>query len=168
MSETETVIALTDDQKIAILEGAKEILGPNGENWTKSCWWGIKLSNEEIDEALRENGYDPETLDDDDLKEINVDNDYDFERRAVGPTMAEQANVWCLMGALEESAYRLGITQQRDSSERLAEPVSLKALVENSEQWQGWSVIDVNDNPDTQFEDVRGLIDERLAQLRAQ
>lgn len=164
---TETVVQLTDEQKIQILEGAKKLLGPNGENWTKSCWWGVKTLDSELVERLRYYGYQvDEVPDDDQLKEWNQDTEGEIMRRPLDTEEADEANVWCLMGALEEVAYRLGIVQTRHSSERLADPISLQNLVQSKEEWQGWSVIDVNDKAETTFEMVRGLIDERLAQLR--
>ncbi len=163
------VIALTDEQKIQILEGAKELLGPNGEHWTKSCWWGVKRNDEEKLEYLIYNDYleEGQDFDDlDDLEEVELNTDYEVSRAALGVAKADEANVWCLMGALEESAYRLGIIDGRDASERLGEPISLAKLVNDKEQWRGWSIVDVNDNPNTTFEMVRDLIDERLVQLR--
>lgn len=155
---------LTKAQKIAVLEGAKELLGPNGENWTKSCWWGTKRTDDEIDQWLQEQGFGPlSDLTRLELEDIERATDYSVYRDSVDP---DKANVWCLVGALEESAWRLGITTRRETTERFAPAVSLSKLVESKEEWQGWAVIDVNDNPGTTWPMIRGLLDERLAQLK--
>lgn len=164
---TETIIELNDTQRIQILEKTKEILGPNGENWTKACWFGVKFTEDEITERLEEFGYDPGEVSDAEFKQINEDEEYELSRYSLAPDRAGEANVWCLMGAIEEAAYRLGIVPERDSSERFASPISLSNLVQSRAEWAGWSVVDVNDKPDTTFETVRNLIDERLAELRA-
>lgn len=160
----ETVIQLTNTQKIQILEKAREILGPNGENWTKACWWGVKYSDAEIDERLVEFGY-SRGLSKEEIRKIDFDEEGEICRVALADDEPERANVWCLMGALEESAYRLGFIEERDTSERLADPISLRQLVRSKKEWSTWGVIDVNDNPNTTWETIRDLVDERLAQL---
>lgn len=165
-----TVIELTDDQKIRILETAREMLGPNGENWTKSCWWGVKVPEDELLARLERFGYyyeDDELPSPDRLDEIDEEEGHEVKRRPLDTVEADAANVWCLMGALEEAAFRLGIVEKRVADDRLADPISLQKLVNDNEEWQGWSVIDVNDKAETTFATVSGLIDERLAQLRA-
>ena len=162
-------LELTNDQKIAILEKTKELLGPNGENWTKSCWFGTKKTDEEMNQWLLEWGFEPlAELDQDELLDIAQHNDWRLFREELPVHRADQANVWCLMGAIEEAAYRLKITPERDTSERLAGPISLERLVNSKSEWRTWSVIDVNDNPDTTFETVRDLLDERLTELVAE
>lgn len=167
---TEVAIELTTEQKIQILEKTKELLGPNGEGWTKSCWFGVKKSPDEINEWLEVQGYEfrLDELEPAAINDLIQETDYEAVRRGIAINDADQANVWCLLGAIEESAYRLGIVQERDASERFANPISLQKLVDSKEEWHGWSVIDVNDAPNTTFETVRDLIDERLAQLRAE
>lgn len=161
------VIELTDEQKIEILEGAKDLLGPNGENWTKACWWGIKYTDEQIEEQLRMYGYESRSyFTDEEFAVADAENDGALTRAPLETNSAYKADTWCLMGALEESAYRLGIVPERDSSERLAAPISLQELVHSKNEWRSWSVIDVNDNPNTTWDMVRDLLDERLAQLR--
>lgn len=160
-----TVIELTTEQKIQILEKGKELLGPNGENWTKACFWGVKYTDAERKERLIDYGYDPTALTDEEFAGIDDDLGYELSRWEADP---ENANVWCLMGALEEAAYRLGIVEERDPSERLAEPISLRQLLNSKNEFMHWNVIDVNDRAETTFGTIRGLIDERLAQLREQ
>lgn len=159
------VIELTDEQKIAILEKAKEILGPNGEHWTKACWWGVKNDEGRIAELLEEWGYQPDPTESE-FKQLDEDTDHELSRRSVDTPDADKANVWCLMGALEEAAWRLRIVEARDASERLAAPISLERLVDSKDQWRAMTVIDVNDNPETEWSDIRDLLDERLAQLK--
>jgi hypothetical protein len=137
------VLELTDEQSIQILEKAKELLGPEGENWNKGCWFAIETPDSYRDEygALT------------DVRSLNA------------PDHGKATN-WCIMGAVEEAAYQLGIIPEPDTSDRLARPISLQNLVESKEKWKKWSVVDVNDNDDTSFADIKGLIDERLAELR--
>jgi len=74
----------------------------------------------------------------------------------------DEANSWCLLGALEEAAYRLGYSEHRSAAERFADMSSVQKLVEKK---TGLSVVSFNDSPHTEWEDVRNIIDERLAQL---
>lgn len=143
--ELANIIDLTPAQSIEILEKAKEILGPNGENWNKGCWFG--LTREDISYVGDSGAWE-------DVHDLTSGD-------------AGQANTWCILGAVEEAAYQLGITSQREASDRFAMPISLQNLVSSKKEWEHWSVIDVNDNSDSTFADIKGLIDERLAQLRA-
>ena len=143
-------IELTTEQSIQILEKAKELLGPNGEHWNKGCWFAREAT-------LEEDGFVTYRGEQGHLEEV-----------CELPTEdADQATTWCIMGAVEEAAYRLGIFGERDASDRLAKPISLQNLVNSKQEWATWSVIDVNDDSRTTFADVKGLIDARLAELRA-
>jgi hypothetical protein len=140
-------IELSKEQSIAILEKTKQILGPNGEHWTKGCWFGKTFNDME-----------PE-YDEDTGEMVNT--------RSLLESQADQANAWCIMGAVEEAAYQLGLIESRMATDRLSSPISLQNLVSSKEEWEDWTVIDVNDNENTTFDDVKALIDERLAELRS-
>lgn len=137
--ESSTSVELTPEQSIQILEKAKEILGPNGEHWAQGFWVGLPYDDDEDDSLYAE------------------------------ATWADANNPdakFCVMGALEQAAYELQITNERENSDRLADPVSLQKLVNSYDKWEGLGVIDVNDSNYTTFETISKLIDERLAQLR--
>lgn len=114
------------------------------------------------------NDYDIKGISAKEMAELDADNDYEVSRIELRPDQVDEANVWCLMGALEEVTYRLGIISSRHSSDRLESPISLRTLVQSKEEWQNWTVIDVNDNAKTTFETIRGLLDERIAQLKGE
>ena len=90
---------LTREQKIELLEGALEVLGPNGENWARGYWFARK----------------PERFRPGMVVDIPAD-------------PPESANCWCLEGALCESAVRLGLMAERDADvgSALGQDVSLR------------------------------------------
>lgn len=120
--------SLTNSEKIKVLEGARRLLGKNGENWTKGHWFGLRRGS----------------------------------NRSWG-TEPEKADCWCLLGALEESAFRLGYSVKRRNQHRFGLMTSLQQLV-YSKHWS--SISGFNDR--NEWIDVRALLDERLKQLRAE
>lgn len=147
-STPEVGIQLTPEQSIQILEEAKKILGENGERWIKGHWVGLPYDEDDED-------YDPADLD---------------GYQDVGWSEASNPDaVFCIMGALELAAYRLGITSKPEMSDRLARPISIQNLVEQREEWKGFgSPMEVNDSETTNFETIKNLIEERLSELRAE
>lgn len=126
---------LTTEERIGVLKGIKELLGPNGERWSKTAWFGRPLGEED--------SFSPGD-----------------EAQAVEPNYA---TTWCLLGAAEEVGFRLGITRKRLSATRFGPALSLAKLLEQKKGYL--SVYKFNDSESTSWEDVRELLDERLAQL---
>lgn len=73
---------------------------------------------------------------------------------------------WCLAGSLAKSAFELGVVDPSEDfvvvADELARDTSLHQLARDN----GYSnVPEFNDNYDTDFNDVRSLIETRIAQL---
>jgi len=145
MSVNQDVIKLTPDQSVAILEKVKEILGPNGENWIQEHWIAVPYEGDDEDDVW------------DDDSTGYVDADWDAVTRKDAK--------YCIMGAIEQAAFALGISSHREQSQRFAAPISLLNLVK-SQFGERYDVVDVNDDSDTSWETMRDLIDTRLGELR--
>lgn len=79
----------------------------------------------------------------------------------------ENADCWCLVGAIYEASCRLGITKERGHADYygrpLVEEISITGLIKETspfETGEGW-----NDARGRTFEDVKGLIEKRISQL---
>lgn len=147
---------LTNEQKIEIIQGAQKILGSKGQNWIKGTWFGKKEPN------FVPGGF----------RYVNTSED-PFDRhhnwRGVQPA---DADCWCLLGALEESAFRLGYSSQRRQSAVVGRLTSLKALAKNRVRdlyghvGKTDPVHVYNDAAKVTWKDVKKLMDERIKQLR--
>lgn len=82
--------------------------------------------------------------------------------RAAG-TLPAMANSWCLLGAMEEAAYRLGWSNGRGRERRWGYRTSVAGLV--SRNSGGMSVDEFNDAWATKWRDVEAILDERIREL---
>ena len=125
---------LDREQKIAVLEETLVVLGPDGENWARGYWFGKKGK--------------------------------DHVPGLVAPNMAEpydQADCWCLEGALCESAVRLGVLPKRDTAagSTLGQDISLTEQL-------GRPLFGYNDDPKTTWADIRRELIHRIEKLKAE
>lgn len=131
--------ALTNAEKIKVIEGAKRLLGAQGQRWVRGQWF-------------------------------SKDGGHGKYGNSVDP---EEAVSWCVLGALEESAFRLGFSTERTESHRFSEMTSLHNLARSKTffDWHGTempyaSVDDFNDRENNDWKDVLAFLNERLKQLK--
>lgn len=136
---------LSVDERIKIIRGAQKLLGANGENWIKGYWFGKRLR-----------------LADGDGRRV-------ASYLQVPPA---EADCWCLLGALEESAYQLGLSERRAKARVLGAATSIKKLlrrklVANKNTLYPTMPIDAyNDSSRTQWKDIKSLMAERIKELK--
>lgn len=90
--------------------------------------------------------------------------------RPVAPAVAD---CWCLLGALEESAYRLGLSERRSQSGVLGRLTSLRALARErlspANRWYRRDAIYLyNDDESKTWRDIKKLLNDRIKQLQAE
>lgn len=152
MSTRIKVGELTTDQKIEIIKGAQKLLGPKGENWIKGQWFGKKKEDFVPGESVYR---------------------WVFNYDEVAPS---DADCWCLLGAMEESAHRLGYISQRRKAKTLGALTSIKKLAVTRLRklrygglgQPGQSTDDTdqyNDYHAVKWKDIKKLMSDRIKEL---
>jgi hypothetical protein len=142
---------LTAAQKIEVIKGAQKLLGAKGQNWIKGAWFGRKTTNFVPGKGryIR------------DPKDNQVLNWED--------TSPGQANCWCALGALEESAFRLGYSERRRKSGVVGKLTSVAKVAKSrlTEFMNGNHdpVYTLNDYSKTEWKDIKKLLSDRIKEL---
>jgi len=133
---------LTPKDKLEILVKTKEVLGRGGKNWIKGIWFGKKLGDNF--EAGTMHGYE------------------DVADAGTAKTVAAKADCFCLEGAIEYAAYKLGYTDRLVQDDRAARKCSLAGLIEKETKH---SVNGFNDQSTTKWGDIKKRLDKRIKQV---
>lgn len=148
-------ILLTTEEKIAVLKLAKKLLGPNGENWIQGTWFGRRVGPGSRRYIQTENG--PEAL---------ASPAYRWTKGLVHMSyqtvQPSQADCWCVLGAMEEAAHRLGYKPRRRRSRILGAATSLKDWAQRRKNYEEVDVL--NDYAES-FKDIKQAINGRLREL---
>jgi len=138
MSNPLDLSTLDTEQKIAIVRETRRVLGRGGKNWAKGAWYAFKTTF---------NPYEGEPYD------------------VFDAVPLRDASCFCLEGATNKAILNLGLAPYSQVARWRTVPasvVSLKAVVKRL----GFSKVNhFNDDPDTEWEDVRKVLNTREAEL---
>lgn len=150
---------LTAQERIEIIKGAKKLLGPGGKNWIKGQWFAKKTKYFEPGSSHY-------------LPKGDGGVGYDYQREAWEQVAPSEADCWCLLGALEESAYRLKLSERRAKAKTLGVKTSIKnRMIAYTKLWKKQrmlnfiSVDEFNDWRDTEWKDIYKVMNDRIKEL---
>lgn len=121
----------TKARKLKVLRGALKLLGPNGEHWTKQKYFG---------------------------KRTRKPKDEGYAVPSTGYVNRNEADTFCLVGALQQSARDLGFEEWG-----VSRVVSIHDLISSETKYN--EVENWNDAPARRFPEIKDALERRIAQL---